>query len=107
MEPVIPFVHTIAAGRNSLAAHSRVPRAKWRIGLGATGADRIPSNLRSLADVTRLQYKNFADDADVVLYTMKGEGHQWPSGMRVPAEWMLGPYNRSTDATREMWGVLS
>ena len=58
------------------------------------------------ADVTRLQYTNCADDADVVLYTIKGEGHQWPGGKRVAAEWMLGPYRRSIDATREMWAFF-
>ena len=58
------------------------------------------------ADVTRLQYTNCADDAAVVLYTIKGEGHQWPGGKRVSAEWMLGPYRPSIDATREMWAFF-
>jgi polyhydroxybutyrate depolymerase len=68
------------------------------------GPNRVESAVT--ADVTRLQYTNCADDADVVLYTIKGEGHQWPSGKRVPAEWMLGPYSRSIDATREMWAFF-
>ncbi len=55
------------------------------------------------ADVTRLQYTDCADNAGVRLYTIKGEGHQWPGGKRVAAEWMLGPYSRSIDATRQMW----
>jgi poly(3-hydroxybutyrate) depolymerase len=39
----------IVVYRQSLAvAHFRVFRALWRIGLGETSADRIPSNLRSL-----------------------------------------------------------
>lgn len=59
------------------------------------------------ADVARLQYTNCADDADVVLYTIKGEGHQWPGGKRVRAEWMVGPYSRSIDATRQMWTFFS
>jgi polyhydroxybutyrate depolymerase len=58
------------------------------------------------ADVTRLQYTNCADDGDVVLYTIKGEGHQWPGGKRVPAEWMIGQYSRSIDATRMMWAFF-
>lgn len=58
------------------------------------------------ADVTRLQYTHCASDADVVLYTIKGEGHQWPGGKRVAAEWMLGPYSRSIDATRQMWAFF-
>jgi polyhydroxybutyrate depolymerase len=58
------------------------------------------------ADVTRLQYTDCADDAGVVLYTVKGEGHQWPGGKRVPAEWMIGQYSHSIDATRQMWAFF-
>jgi len=39
----------------------------------------------------------------VVLYTVKGEGHQWPGGKRVAAQWMIGRYSRSIDATKQMW----
>jgi polyhydroxybutyrate depolymerase len=59
------------------------------------------------ADVTRLQYADCADNAGVVLYTVKGEGHQWPGGKRVAAEWMVGPYSRSIDTTRQMWVFFS
>jgi polyhydroxybutyrate depolymerase len=58
------------------------------------------------ADVTRLQYPDCADDAGVVLYTVKGEGHQWPGGKRVAAEWLVGPYSRNIDATRQMWAFF-
>ena len=57
-------------------------------------------------DVTRLQYTDCADDAGVVLYTVNGGGHQWPRGKRVRAEWMVGPYSRSIDATRQMWAFF-
>jgi polyhydroxybutyrate depolymerase len=58
------------------------------------------------ADVTRLQYTDCADDAGVVLYTVKGEGHQWPGGKRVAAEWMIGRFSHSIDATRQMWAFF-
>jgi len=58
------------------------------------------------ADVTRLQYTDCADDAGVVLYTIKGEGHQWPGGKRVAAQWMIGRYSHSIDATRQMWAFF-
>jgi polyhydroxybutyrate depolymerase len=58
------------------------------------------------SDVTRLQYRNCADKADVVLYTIKGEGHQWPGGKRIPVERMLGPYSSSIDATGQMWAFF-
>ena len=59
------------------------------------------------ADVTRLQYTNCANDADVVLYTIKGEGHQWPGGKRLAAEWMIGRYSRTIDATSQTWAFFS
>jgi polyhydroxybutyrate depolymerase len=58
------------------------------------------------AEVTRLQYTACADNADVQLYSVKGEGHQWPGGQRVPAEWLLGPHSRSIDATKQMWAFF-
>ena len=58
------------------------------------------------ADVTRRQYTGCANGADVVLYTIKGEGHQWPGGHRIVAEFMVGPYNHSIDATRQMWAFF-
>jgi len=58
------------------------------------------------ANVTRRQYTDCAAGASVVLYTVKGEGHQWPGGRRVPAEWMLGPYSRTIDATAQMWAFF-
>ena len=57
-------------------------------------------------DVTRLQFTDCADNANVMLYTVKGEGHQWPGGKRVRVEWMVGPYSRSIDATRQMWAFF-
>ena len=59
------------------------------------------------ADVSRLQYKGCAKDASVELYTIEGEGHQWPGGKRVSAEWMVGRYSHSIDATRTMWAFFS
>jgi polyhydroxybutyrate depolymerase len=57
------------------------------------------------ADVTRLEYTNCADDAAVVLYTIKGGGHQWPGGKPLP-EWMVGRMSPGIDATRQMWAFF-
>jgi polyhydroxybutyrate depolymerase len=57
-------------------------------------------------DVTRLQYTDCTDNAGVVLYTIKGEGHQWPGGKPIVAKWLVGSYNRSIDATRQMWAFF-
>jgi polyhydroxybutyrate depolymerase len=56
--------------------------------------------------VTRLQYADCADNASVVLYTVKGEGHQWPGGKPNVAPWLVGPYSNSIDATSLMWAYF-
>jgi polyhydroxybutyrate depolymerase len=65
-----------------------------------------PTESALAGGVTRSAYTGCADGADVVLYTIKGEGHQWPGGRRVRAEWMLGRYSRGIDATRQMWAFF-
>jgi polyhydroxybutyrate depolymerase len=55
--------------------------------------------------VTRRTYTNCADDASVVLYTIRGGGHTWPGGQPMP-EWFAGPTTRSIDATRQMWAFF-
>ena len=58
------------------------------------------------ADVTRREYRECADDATVVLYTVHGGGHTWPGGMRLP-EWFVGRTTHSIDATSLMWEFFS
>jgi polyhydroxybutyrate depolymerase len=53
-------------------------------------------------DVTRLEYTHCADDADVVLYTIRDGGHTWPGGGPMP-EWFAGPTSTAIDATNQMW----
>jgi polyhydroxybutyrate depolymerase len=57
------------------------------------------------SDVTRRQYTNCADDAAVVLFTVRGGGHTWPGGGPLP-EWFVGPTSRSIDATSQMWAFF-
>ena len=57
------------------------------------------------ADVTRRAYTDCADNASVVLYTIKGGGHTWPGGTQLP-EWLVGHTSRSIDATRLMWAFF-
>ncbi|MEO6331890.1 MAG: PHB depolymerase family esterase, partial [Gemmatimonadaceae bacterium] len=57
------------------------------------------------SDVTRRSYTNCANDAAVVLYTVKGGGHTWPGGGPQP-EWFVGPTSRSINATSRMWAFF-
>ncbi len=54
------------------------------------------------ADVVRTAYTHCARGADVVLYTMRGAGHQWYGGRPLP-RWIVGPTTNSVDATRLLW----
>jgi len=56
-------------------------------------------------DVTRLEYTKCADDAAVVLYTIKGGGHTWPGGQPLP-EWFVGTTSNRIDATSLMWAFF-
>ncbi len=64
-----------------------------------------PSDSAVATDVTRLEYTTCADDAAVVLYTIRGGGHSWPGGKPLP-EWFVGPTSRSIDATSRMWAFF-
>jgi len=64
-----------------------------------------PVESAAAAAVTRLEYTGCADDAAVVLYTVTGGGHSWPGGGPLP-EWLVGPTNRSIDATSQMWAFF-
>jgi polyhydroxybutyrate depolymerase len=64
-----------------------------------------PIDAAVAGDVTRREYTGCADDATVVLYTVKGGGHTWPGGKQMP-EWLVGPTSRSIDATNTMWAFF-
>lgn len=55
--------------------------------------------------VARREYTGCAADAAVVLYTIRGGGHQWPGGKSFPA-WLAGPPTSSIDATSLMWAFF-
>jgi polyhydroxybutyrate depolymerase len=56
-------------------------------------------------DVTRRAYTSCADDAAVVLYTVRGGGHTWPGGTPLP-KWFVGRTTRSINATSLMWAFF-
>jgi polyhydroxybutyrate depolymerase len=102
-DPVVPY----NGGPSKLGGGTfpNVPEffAKWSR-RNQCGPNPIESVVAT--DVMRLQYAGCANDGEVVLYTIKGEGHQWPGGGRIAAERMVGPYSHSIDATRQMWAFF-
>ena len=43
-----------------------------------------PVESKRAPDLMRTEYKDCAEDASVVLYTVQGGGHQWPGGENLP-----------------------
>jgi polyhydroxybutyrate depolymerase len=64
-----------------------------------------PTDSAVATDVTRRAYTNCADDAAVVLYTVREGGHTWPGG-KPPPEWFAGTTSNSIDATSQMWAFF-
>ena len=64
-----------------------------------------PTDSMVTAHVSRREYTNCADDAAVVLYTVKGGGHQWFGGKPIP-QWIVGPTTHEIDATALMWAFF-
>ncbi|MEO8383261.1 MAG: PHB depolymerase family esterase [Acidobacteriota bacterium] len=57
-------------------------------------------------EVTGREYTHCAEDASVVLYTIRGGGHTWPGGQPLP-EWFAGRTSTGINATREMWSFFA
>ena len=55
--------------------------------------------------VTRRTYTQCADEAAVVLDTIRGGGHDWPGGGPLP-DWLTGPPSIGIDATSQMWAFF-
>jgi polyhydroxybutyrate depolymerase len=61
-------------------------------------------------DGTRVQkiiYSQCTDDAEVVLYAIKGGGHTWPGGYQYLPEFLIGKTNRDMDAAKTIWNFFN
>jgi polyhydroxybutyrate depolymerase len=92
-----PYEGGISMGAPAPFPHIPTWIAEWA-GRNRCASDPVETPVAP--DVTRRAYRDCADEADVVLYTIHGGGHTWP-GRSMPA-W-LGPSTGSLDATRETW----
>ncbi len=50
--------------------------------------------------VSRIEYSSCKDNADVILYTIEGGGHQWPGGK---SEFLMGENTQEINATELIW----
>ena|GEM_PF-2504297 len=61
-----------------------------------------PIDTRISPSVRRLAYTNYANNAEVILYTVEGGGHTQPGGKPMP-EWIVGRTTRESSASGVMW----
>jgi len=98
-DPVVPY----DGGDTWVSPHPFPSVPAW-VGRWA-GRNRcapMPRDSAVSATVTRRTYVGCAGVADVVLYTLHGDGHVWPGGGGLPG-WLVGTDTRSMDANEVMW----
>jgi polyhydroxybutyrate depolymerase len=66
------------------------------------GCDVVPRDSALSPTVNRRVHSPCTGGADVVLYTLYGDGHVWPGGGPLP-KWLVGSDSRSLDATEVLW----
>ena len=111
--PVIAF-HGSADPVDPFAGHGEgywtysVPTAAKEWGrqdhCGATAHQSRPA-----AHVRLTTYRGCANGAEVELYEIMGEGHEWPGGPAMPADLtaVLGPQSSAVDANQLMWDFFA
>lgn len=69
------------------------------------GCRAAPAVSRPAATVTLTSYSGCRNGAAVELYTIAGEGHEWPGGPTLPPvlQHLLGPQSDAIDADTLMW----
>lgn len=101
-DPIVRY----AGGRNPIGPGSFPSVLDWT----AHWAQRnrcaaVPTDSAIGPTTDRREYTQCAGAASVVLYTVRGGGHQWPGGRPLP-EWLAGPPAGGVDATRLMWAFF-
>jgi polyhydroxybutyrate depolymerase len=80
--------------------------ARW----GAhNGCAEMPTTALVSGGVGRTTYGSCAANAPVVLYTVPGEGHEWPGGPKLPRRitGTLGPQSDAISANDVMWSFFT
>lgn len=66
------------------------------------GCSAVPTERTVASDVSLREYGSCRNNATVSFYTIDGGGHTWPGGQAL-TPWLLGPTNRSINASEVMW----
>jgi polyhydroxybutyrate depolymerase len=73
------------------------------------GCSATPTTSQPATGATLTSYGKCRDGAAVELYTLAGEGHEWPGGPPLPRKItkVLGPQSDAVDADTTMWAFFS
>jgi polyhydroxybutyrate depolymerase len=73
------------------------------------GCHTKPTVSKSIPDVVVSAYGRCRTGAEVELYEVLGEGHEWPGGPTIPAidAALLGPQSNAIDANTLLWSFFS
>ncbi|MBZ5694750.1 MAG: alpha/beta fold hydrolase [Acidobacteriia bacterium] len=109
-DPLVPigggrigFRHGRARGDNtSLADAAKFWRTQDRISSPPVRTE-LPDRVNDGTHVHRDLWTGGADDTEVVVYTIEGGGHAWPSGPQYLPPLIVGKASRNLNATRVIW----
>lgn len=101
-DPIVPFEGGPLGRPGGEAPDVRAWVSDYAARNACTSADPLP--VHGAASGTR--WSGCDQGADVVLHILRGGGHTWPGGGRLP-EFITGPTLADIDATRTMWDFFS
>lgn len=111
--PVISF-HGTADPINPYTGHGQ---PSWTYSVTQAAQDwggqdgcRMPAtSSRPMPGLTLTRYAGCSDGAAVELFTLTGEGHEWPAGPVMPRSWTdsLGPQSNAINANDAMWAFFA
>jgi polyhydroxybutyrate depolymerase len=106
-DPMIPYEGgDVLGGDRGKVLSAHATRAKWAELNGCEGADVQQTIDPTPDDGTRvheMRHSKCKDGAQVVLFTVEGGGHTWPSGDQYLPEAVIGKVSRDMDGSEELW----
>lgn len=85
------------------ADYEALPLRAWaEYWAASNGCEPTAEPLPTRGKAQGMRYGNCRRDAEVIVYTLEGMGHQWPGGEPFPT-WLMGEPNDDVIATEELW----
>ncbi|MGO8873724.1 MAG: alpha/beta hydrolase family esterase [Acidimicrobiales bacterium] len=102
-DPVDPY---LGDGQKCWTYSVPVAAQRWA---AHNGCSANPARSQPEAEVTLTAYSGCSGGADVELYSIVGEGHEWPGGPTLPrtVTRLLGPQTDAISANSVMWAFFT